>query len=274
MIVDSHQHFWKYNPIKDSWIDSSMKILQSDFFPQDLKPILETNNIDGCIAVQADQSEEETKFLLSLAENNEFIKGVVGWVDLRANNIDKRLSYFSSFQKFKGVRHIIQNEAEDFVLNRDFQYGISRLEKFNLTYDILVYPNQLSNTILFVSNFPNQTFILNHIGKPNIKNKELDTWKEHIIHLSTFKNVYCKISGLVTEAHWSQWEYDEFIPYLDVVFNSFGTDRILFGSDWPVCLLAAKYEDVFQIINNYISSFSEKDKYKIYGENAIKIYSL
>ncbi len=274
MKIDAHQHFWKYNPIRDAWIDDSMKVIRRDFLPQDLKPIIEANNIDGCISVQADQSETETEFLLNCAQENPFIKGVVGWVDLRAETIEERLTHFSKNPLLKGVRHIVQGEANDFMLGGAFQNGISKLAEFNLTYDILVFPTQLEAAIELVNKFPNQKFIVDHMAKPYIKDGKIDSWKAAIQELSKAPNVYCKISGMVTEADLKNWRPSGFAPYLDVIFNAFGIDRITYGSDWPVCLLAAEYGQQLNIVQDYIEGFSEEDKEKIMGGNAIKFYSL
>ena len=200
MKIDSHQHFWKYNPQRDAWIDESMKVIQADFFPPDLESHLRQHKIDGCIAVQADQSEEETEFLLELASQYSFVKGVVGWVDLRAANVEERLEYYSQNSYFKGVRHIVQAEKEDFLLSADFQKGISTLSQFKLPYDILIFPNQLESAIQTVNQFPNQEFVLDHIAKPYIKNQSLHPWKSLIQELAKASNVSCKISGLITEA--------------------------------------------------------------------------
>lgn len=274
MIIDSHQHFWKFNPVRDIWIDNSMEVLKQDFMPITLLPVLEKNNVDGCIAIQADQSEEETKFLLKLADEYDIIKGVVGWVDLLTNDFEERLSLYTQHKKFKGIRHIVQAESDDFVLRKDFQYGISKLKQFGLTYDILIYPKQINNVTTLVNSFPNQVFILNHIAKPNIKKGEIETWKKQIERLAKEPNVYCKVSGLVTEADWKHWKYNNFTPYLDVIFNSFGINRVLFGSDWPVCLVAAPYNETLEIIKNYISQFTKEDKDKIMSKNAISVYAL
>lgn len=274
MKIDAHQHFWNYDPIRDAWIDESMHVIRKDFLPQDLAPILKTNNIDGCVAVQADQSETETEFLLACAKQNTFIKGVVGWVDLLHNNVEERLAHFSENNLLKGVRHIVQGEADDFMLRHDFQNGISKLEQFNLTYDILVFPTQLEAAITLVNTFPNQKFVLDHIAKPYIKDGKINTWKALIHKLAEAPNVYCKISGMVTEADLKQWKPSDFKPYLDVVFNAFGIDRIMYGSDWPVCLLASQYEQQINIVQNYIKDFSEEEKEKIMGRNAITFYNL
>ncbi|TXD46781.1 amidohydrolase family protein [Polaribacter sp. IC073] len=274
MKIDAHQHFWQFNPQRDAWINEEMAVLKRDFLPEDLQPILKTNNIDGCIAVQADQSEKETEFLLGLAKDNSFIKGVVGWLDLCSDTIDERLAYYSKYEKLKGLRHIVQAEPAGFMLRKDFQRGIKALEKYNLTYDILVHYNQLEEVVEFVREFPNQKFVLDHIGKPSIKVGEIDTWKIQIEALATFPNVYCKASGLVTETSFNNWSYTDFVPYLEVVFNSFGVDRVLFGSDWPVCLLSGNYEKVLAIIERYILKFSVTEKELIMGKNAVAFYNL
>lgn len=274
MKIDAHQHFWQFDPIRDSWINQEMSVLKRDFAPQDLLPILKQHHFDGCVAVQADTSEEETSFLLQLAEENDFIKGVVGWLDLCHENIDARLSHFSKFKKLKGLRHIVQAEPIGYMLQNDFQRGIAVLEKYNLTYDILIYPNQLEDAIELVSRFPNQKFIVDHCAKPNIKESEISTWKKNIDKLSNFKNVACKISGLTTEANWKTWNENQIQPYLDVVFNAFGIDRLLFGSDWPVSLLAGNYKQTLALIENYLKQYSKNQQQQIMGLNAINWYHI
>lgn len=274
MKIDAHQHFWKYDPVRDAWIDDSMQVIQQDFLPQDLKPILKANNFDGCVAVQADQSETETDFLLDCATENPFIKGVVGWVDLRVKNVETRLAHYSKNKLFKGLRHIVQAEANDFMLRKDFQNGISKLERFNLSYDILIFPTQIEAAINLVNTFPNQKFVIDHIAKPYIKTAEIEEWKTKITELAKAQNVCCKVSGLVTEADLKHWKISDFTPYLDVVFHAFGIDRILYGSDWPVCLLAAEYEKQLHIVQNYFKGFSKEAQSKVFGGNAIKFYNL
>ncbi len=274
MIIDSHQHFWKFDPIRDDWIDDTMKIIQRDFLPPDLEPILKRNNIDGCIAVQADQSEDESNFLLNLAEDNEFIKGVVGWVDLCDPNVDKSLAHFSQSSYFKGVRHILQAEKPKFMLQDNFLNGIDALSSFGLTYDILVFPHQLKNSIALVSKFPEQMFVLDHLAKPPIKSGELEPWKSDILELAKNINVHCKLSGMVTEGNWGNWTKGNFRPYMDVIFDAFGTDRIMFGSDWPVCLLSGNYSKVLSIVKGYLEQFSTQEQSQIMGANACRFYDL
>lgn len=274
MKIDAHQHFWIYDPVRDSWIDDRMKELRRDFLPNDLSPVLKKNDIDGCIVIQADQSEHETEFLLSLAENNYFIKGVVGWLDLRADNIEERLAHYSSNIFLRGVRHIVQAESDDFMLGVKFQNGISLLKQYGLTYDILVFPSQLPAAIQLVNKFPNQKFVLDHMAKPFIKDGKIDAWKKDIELLARSQNVYCKISGMVTEADWKNWKKEDFTKYLDVIFNAFGLDRILYGSDWPLCLLATTYEGQKNIIEEYLDKRSKRDKDLVMGLNSLEFYDL
>ena len=275
MKIDSHQHFWNYHPVKDAWISDDMKVIQQDFMPADLLPLLRKNDIDGCIAVQADQSEEETHFLLGLADENDFIKGVVGWVDFRSEIIEERLQYFSQFKMLKGFRHIVQGEAEDdFLLREDFCNGIAQLEKYNFTYDLLILPKHLHYAAEFVKRFPKQSFVIDHLAKPNFKGNNFSDWELGIEELATYKNLYCKVSGMITEADWKNWQEEDFSYCLDVLVANFGIDRLMFGSDWPVSLLAASYEQSCRIVENYFTKFSKEDQYKIWGVNAMKFYHL
>lgn len=273
-IIDSHQHFWQFDPKRDSWIDDTMKILQRDFMPEDLLPRLNENNVVGSIAVQADTSVEETTFLIDLAEKYPFILGVVGWVDLCRNDVGETLAQLSNHDALKGYRHIVQKEPNGFLDREDFRAGIQHLAKYNYTYDILLYPHQLEEAYRFVKEFPNQRFVVDHLAKPYIKAKEVNPWKTHIEQLATFPNVYCKLSGMVTEADWETWEYKDFIPYLDIIINAFGTDRLLFGSDWPVCLLGGSYTKILQLVMTYFDSFSPTEKKAIFYENTKQFYQL
>ena len=274
MIIDSHQHFWNYNPERDTWIDESMQALKKNFLPENLKPILIDNGIDGCISVQADQSYDETEFLLECASNNKFIKGVVGWVDLCSPDLEKKLKRYSTDKKFKGVRHIVQSESKEYLLRKDVQAGISKLSNFNLTFDLLVTPIQLQSAIKLVKTFPDQKFVLDHIAKPRISEPLSKTWVNDIINLSKQDNVFCKISGLVTETKGYNFLEADFLPFLDIIFQYFGFDRIMYGSDWPVCLLAAEYKKVLDIITDYLSSYDSKTREKIMGTNAQIFYNL
>lgn len=275
MIIDAHQHFWHYHPVKDAWITDDMKVIQDDFLPQHLLPVLQENGVHGCVAVQADQSENETGFLLELAAQHNFIKGVVGWVDLRADNLSARLDYFSQFGMLKGFRHIVQGEPDPaFLLRDDFCRGISLLARHNFTYDILVYPLQLLAVTSFAAKFPEQRLIIDHLAKPDFKTGEISSWETHMRAIAKHPNVYCKLSGMVTEADWQRWEPAHFMPCLNVVLEAFGPERLVFGSDWPVCKVAGTYAEVKGIIEDYISRLSATEQAGIMGGNAIRFYNL
>lgn len=275
MKIDAHQHFWQYHPIKDAWITNDMKILQQDFMPKDLQPLLQQNGFDGCLAVQAAQSEQETFFLLELAEKFTFIKGVVGWIDLSAPNITDRLEYFSTFPLLKGFRHIVQAEPQDdFLLRKDFCRGISLLHQFDLTYDILIHPRHLEYANEFVRRFPNQPFVIDHIAKPFIRQGIFDDWKQQMQLIAQCPNVSCKLSGLVTEADWQNWKPADFSIYIETILESFGPDRIMFGSDWPVCLLAANYTQVCELLEQHTTHLTANEKQKLWGLNAERFYHL
>jgi L-fuconolactonase len=272
--IDSHQHFWIFDPVRDSWIDDSMQKIQRDFLPQDLSTLLSENQFSGCVAVQASQSEEETNFLLDLASKNDFIKGVVGWVDLRAENISERLSHFSQFEKLKGFRHVVQGEPDDFMFGNEFRNGIAALKEFDFTYDILIFHRQLPAAIDLVKTFPKQAFVIDHIAKPDIKSGEIASWKKGIEEISKFQNVKCKISGMVTEADWNNWKPSDLKPYLDVVFENFSADKLMFGSDWPVCNVASDYTNLVKISEDYLGNFSVENQNKFWFENAKSFYKI
>jgi L-fuconolactonase len=275
MNIDAHQHFWKYDPVRYAWITDEMKVLQGDFGPAELARELKANGIDASIAVQADQSEQETMFLVDLAEDNQRVAGVVGWVDLRSPKLEERLRFFSKFVKLRGFRHIAQAEPDDQCLIRsDFVRGVARLAKFGFTYDILIYSRQLPAAVELVARLPEQRFVIDHIAKPEIKAGKIAEWASHIERIAAHGNVFCKLSGLVTEADWQHWTPADFEPYLDVVFDNFGAERLMFGSDWPVCLLAGSYRQVKEIVEQYVSRRAAGDMVKIFGGNAIRFYGL
>ena len=274
MMIDAHVHFWNYNKTRDAWITDDMKIIQRDFLPQDLEPLLSANNVEGVVAVQADQSEDETDFLLSLSDKFPFIKGVVGWVDLQNENIENRLLYYSKYPVIKGFRHIVQAEPSGFLKNKKFLNGVQVLKKFDFTYDVLIYENQLKEALEFMNYFPAQKFIVDHCAKPAIRGNSISEWKKWMAEISKRKNIYCKLSGLITEAKWNEWNEKDFYPYLDVVFECFGTDRIVFGSDWPVMLLSGNYKGWKTLLQNYMTGFSTLEKEKVFTQNAIDFYKL
>lgn len=272
--IDSHQHFWIYESIKYEWIGESMKVLQRDYDPIELKRIYDDHNVESCVAVQARGIIEETDFLLNLAKQNQFIKGVVGWFDLRDDWVEESLETYSDSPLLKGVRHIVQSEPVGFLDRDDFRMGISLLEKYNLVYDILIFPAHLPESIRLVKDYPNQIFVVDHMAKPNIQGKEIDQWRRDIKQLASFDNVYCKVSGLVTEAKWDKWTPEDFSPYLETAVEAFGVNRLMFGSDWPVCLLAASYSEVLNLIENYFLAFSENERSALFRYNAENVYHL
>jgi len=261
--------------VRHSWITEEMSLLKRDFMPENLDEERKANNIQSTVAVQADQSEEETLFLLQLGQRNSSIAGVVGWVDLCSPHAAKRLKFFSQFDKLCGFRHIAQDEPDDhFLVRPNFLRGIALLREFGFTYDILIYPEQLPAALELVSQFPEQKFVLDHIAKPEIKARSRAGWAVLMQNIAAKPNVYCKLSGLVTEADWKNWKKEDFRPYLDIVFGAFGPKRLMFGSDWPVCLLAASYKQVLEIIEDYVQDFAADIQDKIFGGNAAEFYQL
>jgi L-fuconolactonase len=275
MKIDSHQHFWRYDAVRDAWITDSMAVLKRDFLPEHLAAELAANGFDASIAVQADQSENETMFLLDLAERSKNVAGVVGWVDLLSPRLGERLEYFSHFSKLRGFRHIAQAEPDDrFLAREDFVKGVTQLRAFDFTYDILIYPKQLPAAIELVGLIPEQHVVIDHLAKPEIKARKTAPWAAQMREIAQNRNVFCKISGLVTETDWKLWKPDDFKPYLEVVFEAFGVDRLMFGSDWPVCLLVATYSELTRLIEEYVKGYSEADKEKFFGGNAARFYGL
>lgn len=274
MTIDSHQHFWFYNPERDTWITDEMAAIRRDFLPADLEPVLKANGIDGCVAVQADQSEAETTLLVSLANAYDFIKGVVGWVDLRANNLYDKLETYSQYEEIKGFRHVAQAEPDDFLMRPEVIRGIRQLAAFDFTYDILIYPSQLKAALHLVREVPEVKFVVDHLAKPNITKGEINRWSNWMSELAKQPNVHCKLSGMVTEADWHNWSKKDFFPYLNVAFEQFGPDRLLFGSDWPVCLVAADYTQVKTIVEEYVAPWGDEVRAKVFGGNAVGFYGL
>ena len=275
MTIDAHQHFWKYDSFKHAWIDDSMSVIRQDFMPSDLEKVYAKNGIDGCVAVQADQTLEETNFLLWLSAKYGFIKGVVGWVDLRADNVNEILEEYCQHEKIKGFRHIVQGESDhNFLLRPDFLRGISFLEKYDFVYDILIFPHQLGAALEFVKRFPHQKFVIDHIAKPYIKDGYFEGWAVLMKEIAKQENVHCKLSGMITEANFNSWTPDQINPYMDLVLNAFGSDRVMFGSDWPVCLVAGEYAQVKRLVTDFISKLSLIEQAQIMGTNAIQFYNL
>jgi len=273
--IDTHQHFWSYNPREYGWMVPGMEALRRDCLPADLAPLLEASHIDGTIAVQACPTLEESAWLLGLADQYPFILGVVGWVDLCSARADRELEKFSCHPRFRGVRHLVQDEPDDqFLLRDDFRRGVGELQKYGLTYDLLLFPRHLPFAFDLAKRFREQPFVVDHLSKPLIKAHQLEPWASEIRRLAELPNVYCKVSGMVTEADWHGWKPADFTPYLDVVFESFGTKRVMVGSDWPVCTLAASYTRVMQLAADYLRKLSKDEQAAVWSQNAMRFYGL
>lgn len=275
MIIDAHQHFWNYHPEEYEWIHEDMKILRKDFLPVDLKFVMEESGVDGTVSVQARQRVEETIWLLQMADENNFIKGVVGWLPIAGPEFRSHLESLADRDKLVALRHVVQDEPDPgFILGAEFNRGIDELKYFGLAYDILIYENQLPGTISFVDRHPGQVFILDHIAKPKISKNLFTPWKENIRELARRENVYCKISGMVTEAGFNCWAEEQLAPYFETCLDAFGSSRLMFGSDWPVCLLVVSYKEWLRIVNKFISKLSNEEQDCILYKNVIKAYNL
>jgi L-fuconolactonase len=275
MRIDSHQHFWKYNPAHQTWMTEPMKELRRDYLPGDFQPLLEGAGFGGSVAVQARQMPEETEWLLQLSDRYPFIKAVVGWVDLRSPKVEAQLAKYSARPKLRGVRHVVHDEPDDkFMLRPEFQRGLSLLREFGLAYDLLLFPKHLTAAIQLVETFPDQRFVLDHIAKPEIKERRISPWREDLEALARHENVYCKLSGMVTEASWGRWQRQDFLPYLDIVIAAFGTQRVMVGSDWPVCTLSGNYSSVMGIVIDYVQQFPANVREDILGNNCGRFYAI
>ena len=273
--IDAHQHFWKYSAAEYGWINEQMTVLQRDFLPRDLEPLLDESGFDGSIAVQARQSLEETRWLLELAEQNNFILGVVGWVDLCSPQLHRQLEGFAAHQKLVGVRHVLQDEADDrFMLRPDFQRGMAQLADFSLAYDLLLHPRHLPIATELVRQFPAQPFVLDHLAKPAIADGLVEPWRRDLRKLAKCPNVSCKLSGMVTEARWKTWTPGDFRIYLDAVFDAFDASRLMIGSDWPVCTLSAEYAQTLGIVIDFLDQLTEEQRDRIMGGNCARIYKI
>ncbi|MCS3870286.1 L-fuconolactonase [Chryseobacterium ginsenosidimutans] len=274
MIIDSHVHFWKFDPIRDAWITKEMAVIRKDFLPEDFSLYLNENKIDGCIAVQADQSDEETAFLVNLAKENPFIKGIVGWIDLTSEKLEESLQNYQSERLIKGFRHIAEGEEIGFLLQKNILNGISKLNQFNYTFDILLRQDQLSDALKLSEKLPHQPFILDHCGKPDVKTNDLKDWKSNISGLAQNPNIYCKISGLLTQGNWNTIDEKSIFEILDFIFSQFGIKRVIFGSDWPVMLLGGNYALWMELISKYVSQFSKEEQQLFFSGNAVEFYKL
>ena len=274
-IIDTHHHFWNYSAKEYDWINDDMKAIRKDFLPVDLLKEIKAAGVDGAVSVQARQTVEESDWLLGMAEKNDFLKGVVGWVDLRGKGVDKDLERLAKHKKFKGVRHVVQGEPDDnFILGAAFNEGIKKLLKYDLRYDILILEKHLKPSIAFVDKHPKQVFILDHIAKPRIKERVLSPWRENMLELAKRPNVYCKISGMLTEADWKKWSAADLAPYFDTTLQAFGPKRLMLGSDWPVMLVAGKYKQWVEMVKQVVSRYSAAEQDRILSKNAVEAYKL
>ena len=275
MRLDSHQHFWTYRPDHQVWMTDEMQVLRRDYLPGELQPLLQSIQFDGTIAVQARQMVGETAWLLELADVHDFIKGVVGWVDLQSPELRSQLETYSGHPKLVGVRHVVHDEPDDkFMLRPEFRRGIAQLREFGLTYDLLLFPKHLPVAVRLVAEFPDQPFVLDHIAKPTVREGRMSPWREDLQRLAQFPNVWCKLSGLVTEATWQQWQPEDFHRYLDIVVAAFGPGRLMIGSDWPVCTLSGTYGDTMKIVTDYIRKLPTEIREGILGGNCARFYGL
>lgn len=271
--IDAHHHLWRYDAEEYAWITDEMAAIRRDFLTGDLRDALRSANVDAAIAVQARQSIEETEWLLSCTDFTPEIVGVVGWLPLKADNLSFLLDQVAS-PRLAGLRHVVQAESDGFLDDPAFDRGIAHLTSRGLTYDVLIYERQLSEAIRFVDRHPRQPFVLDHAAKPRIAAGELEPWATHIHELARRPNICCKLSGLVMEANWSAWNLDTLRPYLDTCVEAFGTDRLLAGSDWPVCLVASSYAGWWAVLEEYFVPFSAPEKEKVFGANAVSFYHL
>ncbi|HKO19923.1 MAG TPA: amidohydrolase family protein [Acidobacteriaceae bacterium] len=273
--IDAHHHLWRYTPREYDWIDESMAVLQRDFLPDDLKSAMRSAGVDGTIAVQARQTLEETRWLLDLAEANDEIRGVVGWAPIAGEDFPGIMEEFDGRAKLKGLRHVIQGEKdENYILREDFNAGIRALAGSGLVYEILIYERHLLQTIEFVDRHPEQMFVLDHVAKPLIAAGILEPWAMRMRELAKRRNVWCKVSGMVTEADWNTWTPEKLKPYLDVVVDAFGPERLMVGSDWPVCMVACSYDRWWQVLREYFAGFSDTEQAQVFGGNASDVYGL
>ena len=272
-MIDSHQHYWRYDPAEYAWIDGSMGVIRRDFLPTVAACEMRARGVSAAVAVQARQTLDETRWLLQLADEHQTIAAVVGWIDL-LSDVDAQLAPLASNTKLAGLRHIVQSEPDGFLLRPSFLDGIARLRQFGLTYDILVYARQMRDAAAFATRFPDQPFVLDHLGKPDVRGGEMARWRQDLEALAALPNVWCKLSGLVTEADWTAWTADQLRPYLDAALNAFGPARVMMGSDWPVCLLAAAYADAVGLVEDAVAEYSPDEREQILGGNAARFYKV
>jgi len=273
--IDSHQHFWKFDATQYGWIGADQYVLRRDFLPTDLEAELAATGIGGTIAVQAQQNIEETRWLLALADQHPFLQGVVGWAPLIDINAGATLERLAAHPKLRAIRHILHDEADDYyMLHEGFNRGVAELKRFGLAYDILIFERHLPQTIEFVDRHPNQVFVVDHLAKPRVRDGLVSPWRQNIRELAKRPRVYCKVSGLATEADYTGWSEQQLFSYMDIVLETFGPKRILFGSDWPVCLLAIGYSKWAEIVAKFTGQLTEEERERIWSRSAREAYQL
>jgi L-fuconolactonase len=277
MIIDAHQHFWRYAAEEYGWIDEPMAALRRDFTPEESAREMSAIDVGACVAVQARQTLDETRWLLELAEAHPSIAGVVGWVDLQtgARQVRAQLASFAGHPRLVGMRHIVQAEPDDrFLLRPQVLDGLAVLADFALAFDLLLHPRHLPVAAECVARFPDHRFVLDHLAKPNIRAKAIDVWERDIRALAAHHNVFAKLSGLVTEADWSRWTPADIRPYLDVAFDAFGWQRLMIGSDWPVCMVAGSYSRTMRVVLDYLAVRPAHEQAAVLGGNAQRFWRL
>jgi len=273
--IDAHQHFWRYTAAEYGWIDGAMAPLRRDYVPADLRHEMARAAFDACVAVQARSTIEETRWLLALAHAHPFIAGVVGWIDLQSADARAQLAALADEAKLVGIRHIVQSEPDDrFMLEPAFCAGIALLEEFGLAYDILIYSRHLTVAAELADRFPAQRFVLDHLAKPQIRSRAIEAWEKDLRELALRPNVWAKVSGLITEADWSTWTPAALRPYLDVAFDCFGAERLMIGSDWPVCTVAGDYARTMSVVVDYVADRPAHERDAVLGGNAQRFWNL
>jgi L-fuconolactonase len=273
-ITDSHQHFWIYNKKNQQWINDDMQIIQRSFTPNDLKIVFQDLKVDGCISVQVDQNKNETLYQIECAKSNPIIEGVVGWVDILNDQLIDDLAYYGQYKIVKGFRHILQNEPPGFMIQKKFIGGLKIIGNEGYSYDLLIYHHQMEEAIKLLNEIDTLPIVIDHIAKPCIKTKEIKDWEKYIKLMAEHENVYCKVSGMATEANWANWSKEDLIPYLDIIVAHFGMKRIMYGSDWPVCLLAVSYERWLNFLKEYFSQFSQIEQEQFFSKNCERFYKI
>lgn len=274
MRLDSHQHFWEYDPKRQDWISPEMNRIRRNFLPGDLYPLLQDAKIDGCIAVQAEESLRETDFLLDLASQHAWISGVVGWADLKDDKLDELLDQYSESKKLVGFREVLQSKDPAYMLQKEFIRGVQKIGGRGYGYDILIFPNHLAASLDLVKKCPDQRFVIDHLAKPNIKDGEWKNWKKGMALLAERELIHCKLSGIITEADWKKWTPEQLFPYLEIALELFGPNRLMYGSDWPVCLLAGEYEKFWEVMEQFTDALSSSEKARIMGDTAAEFYKI